>query len=101
MERVGYVLQQTSPADCVFEGFPRFNVFRPDIDYIWFSLHPGNGLDAYRTVRPRSFEIGNLIEEKQPKVIVTAALPELAQLPYVRAHYRRSERFPEVLLRSP
>lgn len=93
-----YVTSVTGPDDCVYDGDARFNMFRHDLDYFWYSVGPINGLPTYQMLRPYHYDIYELIGAKKPKVISTYQIKN-GRDPRLQGHYVRSKEFPEVLLR--
>jgi 4-amino-4-deoxy-L-arabinose transferase-like glycosyltransferase len=46
--QISFVTRTTGMDDCVYDGSARFNVFRPDMDFFWFSVGRTGGLATYR-----------------------------------------------------
>jgi len=99
LARIRYVLAATSPTDAVYDGDARWNVFRPDIDYFWFSLRKNQGLDTYRMLRSYEYDVYRLIEMKRPKVIDADMVPNPDD-PRIRDHYRKSDEYDDLYLRQ-
>jgi hypothetical protein len=98
LAKVDYVVRATQPSDLVYDGDARFNLFRHDIDFFWFSLQSGSGLDTYRSLREYCYDIYARIAEKRPKVVADHQIPDLKH-PLIRDHYRQSAEFPELWIR--
>ncbi len=96
--RLAHMLSLAGPADTVYDGEARFNVFRKDIDYFWFSVHPKRGLETYQTLRAYDYDLLERIERYRPKVISATALPD-PEDPRIREHYVPSKRYPDLLVR--
>jgi 4-amino-4-deoxy-L-arabinose transferase-like glycosyltransferase len=96
---IEYVLARTEPADFVYDGNIRFNLFRPDLHYFWYSLRPGRGKDTYHRVcgkDKKPYDIYGLIDGKKPKIISNSWID--MQHPVVSCHYRATP-FPGIYAR--
>lgn len=100
LQKIDYVLSMTSDQDYVYDGRNSFNLFRKDLDYFWFSLNPGAGLDTYQTFQPYEYNIYRLIRQYQPKVISTYLIPNLHNHAIANS-YRRSDRYEDLYIRLP
>ncbi|MCK5056336.1 MAG: glycosyltransferase family 39 protein [Candidatus Aminicenantes bacterium] len=72
IERANFVIQNSTESDLVYDGKNRFNLFRPDLHYFWFSLKKSHGLDTYNRLTNNRFgdyDIRRLIKTKKPKFI--------------------------------
>jgi hypothetical protein len=73
LEKFAYVLRQTKPDDRVLDGRNDFNLFRPDVHYIWFNVALGV-LEDYRRSgggnRHGDYDLCRLIRERQPRFIL-------------------------------
>lgn len=87
--RIKYVLARSGPNDYVYDGVPQFNLFRKDLDFFWFSVQPGGALDKYRSFRPYTYDVLELIERYRPAVISSNDIPDMWD-PRIRDHYVRS-----------
>jgi hypothetical protein len=100
LAKIQYVLDHTQPDDRVYDGDARFNLFRPDVDYFWFSLAPKWGaLATYQTFRSYDYDIYRIIEAKRPKVISSTEISDLEH-PVIRASYRPSPEYEGLYLRK-
>ena len=75
LARVARVLALTDADDPVLDGRNDFNVFRPDIAYVWFVNQGGGVLAAYERLTGYTYDILNRIEVKKPKIIAKHGLP--------------------------
>ena len=50
LERVQFVLDNSADYDLVYDGDMRFNLYRPDLHYFWFSVAKNRGLDTYNAI---------------------------------------------------
>jgi hypothetical protein len=72
LQRLQYVLEHTAETDLVYVGDITFNVFRPDLHYMWYGLRRGKEFDAYNRVTGNQYgdyDICRLIRQKRPKFI--------------------------------
>jgi len=92
------VLQATDKNDLVYDGSVRFNLFRKDIDFFWFSVNPAdNGLTTYKRLKSYEYNIDELIEEKKPKIVSTYPAP--VDLRKLKKHYKPFNNYPNVFIR--
>jgi hypothetical protein len=72
LQKVDYVLRNSSEDDFVYDGANTFNLYRRDVHYFWFYLGPGRGLDTYNRLtgnRHGDYDVCELIRSKKPKFI--------------------------------
>jgi hypothetical protein len=89
IEKIRYVLEETSREDRIYDGDIRFNIFRPDLHYFWFSVDSSKALDSYNRVSGSkfvSYDIYALIDEKRPVFISDFSLD--TGDPRIKAKYR-------------
>ncbi|MCX5858654.1 MAG: glycosyltransferase family 39 protein [Proteobacteria bacterium] len=79
---INYVLRNTQPGECVYDGSLQFNLFRPDLHYFWFHHSPWGGLDQYRRLAQNKYfaryiipergqyDVCGMIKAKKPKYIL-------------------------------
>ena len=97
LAKVAYVLSCTEKTDAVYDGNAQFNLFRPDVDYFWFSVRPGcSGLAAYQDVKGYDYDIAERISRLRPRVISTYLLGAGAA---GLNGYRPSALYPDLLWR--
>jgi 4-amino-4-deoxy-L-arabinose transferase-like glycosyltransferase len=89
LDRIEYVRALSGPDDYVYDGDIQFNLFRKDLDFFWFSVQPGGGLDNYRSFQPYHYDVLDLIKRRRPAVISNTDIPELRD-PRIRNYYMRS-----------
>lgn len=99
IERIAYVLERTKPGDALLDGSMQFNVFRPDVDWFWFSLGPKHSLGTYRLLRSYEYDPVALIIEKKPLFVHPELLTDHERRAI--AAYYSPTRFPEVWQRKP
>jgi hypothetical protein len=97
LAKVAYVLNGTETTDAVYDGNAQFNLFRPDVDYFWFSVRPGrSGLSAYKALKGYEYDLMERIARLRPRVVSTYLLGvEAAAL----KGYRPSTVYPDLLWR--
>lgn len=98
LKRIDYVLSVTDKDDLVYDGAVVFNVFREDLDYIWYGVQPKNNLESYRALRPYPYDIYELIDRKRPKLISMHLIANQDD-PRIKSHYQRSDRYSKLLIR--
>lgn len=98
MELIDYVYNQTSEKDCVYDGNIMFNLFRNDLDFFWFSVGGGNGLDKYRRLKGYDYDVYSLIDKFKPKLISDYGIGNLHH-PVIRDHYIQSDRYKDLYVR--
>ena len=72
LQKIRYVLVNSSPSDCVYDGDNTFNVFRHDLHYFWFQFQKGRSFDTYNRLtgnRYGDYDACQLIKTKHPKFI--------------------------------
>ena len=75
LARHALVLQLTKPGDSVMDTRSVFNVFRPDISYMWFVNVDEGVLNAYTRLTGYKHDILDRITAKKPVVISIEGLP--------------------------
>lgn len=98
IEKINYVLSITDENDKVYDGDIFFNVFREDIDYLWFCVKDTWCLPAIQKAADYDYDIYKLIAEQKPKVISTFGIKNLED-PRIKNYYRRSEEYKNLLIR--
>lgn len=109
MNRIDYVLRNSEESDFIYDGDIKFNLFRPDLHYFWFSVGTGKSLFRYREMaknkylgefiekRYVSYNICKLIRTKKPRFISNYALSlDVCQL---RTSYAKTE-IPRLYIRT-
>jgi 4-amino-4-deoxy-L-arabinose transferase-like glycosyltransferase len=99
LAKIQYVLDATAPTDHVYDTANVFNLFRPDLDYFWYSIEPRQLLDTYRSMRPYDYDSTELIERRLPVVVFLERVPD-RHAAVLRDRYRPSNRYDDLLLRA-
>jgi hypothetical protein len=98
--KIQYVLSNTSEDDRVYDGDIKFNVFRKDVDYFWFSVRPKTGaLATYQSLNPYEYNIYELIAKFEPKIISKRYIDNVAN-EIIANHYYRSDIYDDILIRK-
>ena len=99
LDKIAYVLSHTNQNDYVYDGECRFNVFRKDIDYFWFSIAPKcGGLVAYKKLRPYNFNTYESIEKFKPKIISNSYINMNNKV--IRNNYHMSDKYTDIFVRN-
>lgn len=97
LAKINYVLEFTDQDDYVYDGDIFFNVFRKDINFFWYSLDQGDGLDTYQSFNQYSYDIYQSIAKYQPRVISNYYLD--TNHPQIKEFYTRSPAYPDLYIR--
>lgn len=76
MEKIRYVLENSTAQDCIYDGDITYNIYRKDIHYFWYSIK-NRGLETYNALtgdRFGGYDACRLIKEKKPRFISDVAL---------------------------
>lgn len=98
LARLDYVLSMTGEDDLVYDGNVIFNVYRNDVDYFWFCLHPTMCLDTYRGLTGYHYDIYEIIAEKRPKLISSYRIEDMNDS-RIADHYVESPLYKGIYLR--
>lgn len=100
MDKVSWVLKNTNPTDYVYDGDARFNLFRKDIDFFWYSTEPGKGgLGTYKKLKPYTYNVHSAIQKYQPKVVSNLFVGNLLEDSTLLNKYSRSEKYPDLYVK--
>ncbi len=99
IQKIEYVLSLTEPGDFVYDGNARFNVFRSDIDYFWFSVKPERALATYKTMTDYKYDIYKLIQKFKPKVISNHCIENI-QDKAIADYYVQSSQYDDLYIRN-
>jgi hypothetical protein len=72
LERVQFVLDNSADHELVYDGDIKFNLYRPDLHYFWFSVAKNRGLDTYNAITNNKYgdyDICQLVRSQQPRFI--------------------------------
>jgi len=71
LEKIDFVIKNSTPSDFIYDGDIQFNLFRPDLHYFWYSVGENKNLAKYNKLRERyhDYNVCHLIQSKKPKFI--------------------------------
>lgn len=100
LEKVKWVLEMTKPDDHVYDGDIRFNLYRKDIDYFWYSTNPDKGgLITYQRLKTYSYDINQSIRKFKPKIISSTFIENLNNSE-ISDYYHQSREYPNLYIRK-
>lgn len=100
LDKVQYVLSNTTKDDYVYDGKPKFNVFRKDIDFFWYSVGPETGgLATYKLLYPYEYNVYELINKFKPKIISNYYIDNMNN-EIITKNYHNSLRYKDILIRN-
>ena len=94
------VVALTLPTDRVHDGQCSFNVFRPDLDYVWYALGENGVLQRFQRFVEHPYDLAELVRERRP-VVISAAELERAGDPGLAILYEPALIDDELMLLSP
>ncbi|MEX0940395.1 MAG: glycosyltransferase family 39 protein [Candidatus Babeliales bacterium] len=101
-EKINYVLSHTKPGDTIYDGKNIFNIFRDDIDFMWFQIkqnHDKSSItDLYKSLTGKSYDIYQAIENKKPKIISNYYLD--MEHPIIKNNYKKSLKYNDLYIRK-
>lgn len=99
LAKIDMVLEHTSPGDYVYDGDARFNLFRNDIDFFWYSTEAGKGgLGTYQKLKPYSYDVLKSIGRYKPKLISDLFIEDVANT-FIMDEYIQPKDYPDLYLR--
>jgi hypothetical protein len=99
LEKIEYVLLNTTKNDFVYDGKIKFNIFRKDLDYFWYSVRPKSGaLDTYRSLYNYDYNIYELINRFKPKIISNYYID--MENVIIKKNYRSTVRYNDIFMRN-
>ena len=101
LARIERVLTLTEPDDYVYDGNIIFNLFRKDVDFVWWMTgDPYKAIETLETVKDYEYDIYERIETYEPKIISSFGIPDMSR-PVIAENYVQDEMFPELYVRQP
>ncbi len=101
LAKIQYVLDLTTKDDYVYDGNIRFNVFRNDVDFIWYMAGPPyKARETLASLLDYRYNIYESIERFQPKVISDFGIENMDD-PRIANHYVRSPEYDDLYIRTP
>lgn len=73
-----YVIQNTEDSDLVYDGGARYNLFRRDLHYFWYSAEKKKllGMLSKLVTKVGDYDVCKLIVTKKPKFMLAFGLPD-------------------------
>lgn len=100
LARIERVLALTDPDDYVYDGNIQFNLFRRDIDFIWYMAgEPYKAVQTLETLIDYEYDIYESIERFEPKIINAFGIDDMAH-PVIAEHYKPDSQFTELYVRQ-
>lgn len=100
LDKIEWVLQNTTESDYVYDGDIYFNLYRKDIDFFWYSTEPGKGgLGTYQRLKPYTYDINAAIRKYRPKVVSTTYVENQLEAETM-TDYSLSEKYPDLYIRK-
>ena len=101
LAKIQYVMDLTNKDDHVYDGNIRFNVFRPDVDFIWYMAGPPyKARETLAALLDYRYNIYEAIDRYEPKVISDFAIGDMSD-PRIANHYVRSPVYDDLYIRTP
>ena len=101
LAKIQYVLDLTNKNDHVYDGNIRFNVFRPDVDFIWYMAGPPyKARETLAALLDYHYDIYEAIDRYEPKIISDFAIENMSD-PRIADHYVRSPVYDDLYIRTP
>jgi hypothetical protein len=97
MAKLAYVHEVAGPDDYVYDGNLYFNVFRKDVDFLWYSTEPNLMLEPLQALTGYRYDPYELIERYEPKVISDLRIDVTD--PRIAAHYEPVPQYPHMYVR--
>lgn len=98
LARIEYVMEHTQASDYVYDGNIKFNLFRKDLDFFWYSVKKGKLLDKYKRLTGYRYDIYEIIDKYEPKIISNHGIDNMSH-PAIQNHYRRDPVYDRLYLR--
>jgi hypothetical protein len=99
IDKINYVLSITDENDKVYDGVASFNVFREDIDYLWFCVRDTECIPILQKVAGFKYDIYESIANERPKVISNFGIHSFDDV-RIKNKYRVSDRYPDLYIRA-
>ena len=101
LAKIQYVLDLTDEDDYVYDGNIWFNVFRPDVDFIWYMAGPPyKARETLAALLDYHYNIYESIERFEPRVISDFGIENMDD-PRIANHYVRSPEYDDLYIRTP
>ena len=101
LAKIQYVLDLTDPEDYVYDGNIFFNLFRRDVDFIWFMAgEPYKAAETLAILKDYDYNVYRAIAEYKPKVISSFGIDNMND-PRIAEHYVPSPEYDDLFIRKP
>lgn len=101
-DKINYVLNHSTAADCVYDGKSFFNVFRNDCDYFWFEARMNHAHSALAPVLAQllrhTYDLHAAIERCTPKIISSYYIDQ--NYPEIKNNYVPIQQYDDLLIRK-
>ncbi len=98
--KIQYVLDLTEPNDYVYDGNIFFNLFRRDIDFIWYMAgEPYKAAETLAILIDYDYNVYEAIERYEPKVISTFGIDNMDD-PRIAEHYAKLPKYDDLFIRT-
>ncbi len=99
LAKIQYVLDLTDEDDYVHDGNITFNLFRRDIDFIWYMVdEPYKAVETLETLLDYDYNIYEAIERYEPKVISAFGIDDMND-PRIANYYVQSPEYRDLFIR--
>ena len=101
LRKIQYVLELTDPDDYVYDGNIMFNLFRQDVDFIWYMAgEPYKAAETLAVLKDYDYNVYRDIAQYKPKVISTFGIDHMDD-PRIAKHYTQSPKYDDLYIRKP
>lgn len=98
LARWAFISYATQPTDYVYIGGTGYNLFRRDLDFFWFAMGPNRAMATYQKYRPYHYDIYELINKYQPKLITNTYIDNMDDK-RIADHYKASGVYDDLFVR--
>ncbi len=99
LAKIQYVLDLTDEDDYVYDGNITFNLFRRDVDFIWYMAgEPYKAAETLAILMDYDYNIYEAIERFEPEVISNFGIEDMSD-PRIANHYVRSSEYDDLFIR--
>ena len=100
LAKIQYVLDLTGPDDYVYDGNIFFNLFRRDVDFIWFMAgEPYKAAETLAVLKDYDYNVYRAIAAYKPKVISSFGIGNMND-PRIANHYVQSPEYDDLFIRT-
>ena len=100
LAKIQYVLDLTEPDDYVYDGNIFFNLFRRDVDFIWYMAgEPYKAAETLALLMDYDYNVYEAIERFEPKVISNFGIDDMSD-PRIASYYVQSPEYGDLFIRT-